>query len=37
LENIRDWHYVYFLYKFPWKNLTSLIYGSYSRYQYSSK
>ena len=37
LENIRDWHYVYFLYKFPWKNLTSLIYGSYSRYQYPSK
>ena len=37
LENIRDWHYVYFLYKFPWKNLTSLIYGPYSRYQYSSK
>ncbi len=37
LENIRDWHYVFFLYKFPWKNLTSLIYGPYSRYQYSSK
>ena len=37
LENIRDWHYVYFLYKFPWKNLTSLIYGPYSRYQYPSK
>jgi len=37
LENIRHWHYVCFLYKFPWKNLTSLIYGSYSRYQYSSK
>jgi len=37
LENIRDWHYVCFLYKFPWKNLTSLIYGSYSRYQYPSK
>ena len=37
LENIRDWHYVYFLYKFPWKNLTSLNYGTYSRYQYSSK
>jgi len=37
LENIRDWHYVYFLYKFPLKNLTSLIYGPYSRYQYPSK
>ena len=37
LENIRDWHYVCFLYKFPWKNLTSLIYGSYSRYQYPSE
>ena len=37
LENIRDWHYVYFLYKFPWKILTSLIYGPYSRYQYPSK
>jgi len=37
LENIRDWHYVCFLYKFPWKNLTSLIYGPYSRYQYPSK
>ena len=37
LENIRDWHYVCFLYKFLWKNLTSLIYGPYSRYQYPSK
>ena len=37
LENIRDWHYVCFLYKFPWKNLTSLIYGPYSRNQYTSK
>ena len=37
LENIRDWHYVYFLYKFPWKNQTSLIYGPYSRNQYPSK
>ena len=37
LENIRDWHYVYFLYKFPWKNLKSLIYGPYSRNQYPSK
>ena len=37
LQNIRDWHYVCFLYKFPWKNLTSLIYGPYSRYQYPSK
>ena len=37
LENIRDWHYAYFLYKFLWKNHTSLIYGPYSRYQYSSK
>ncbi len=37
LENIRDWHYVSFLYKLLWKNLTSLIYGSYSRYQYPSK
>jgi hypothetical protein len=37
LENIRDWHYVCFLYKFLWKNLTSLIYGSYSRYQYPSR
>ena len=37
LENIKDWHYVYFLYKFRWKNLTSLNYGSYSRYQYPSK
>jgi len=37
LENIRDWHYVCFLYKFAWKNLKSLNYGSYSRYQYPSK
>jgi len=32
LENIRDWHYVCFLYKFLLKNLTLLIYGPYSRY-----
>jgi len=32
MKNIRYWHYVCFLYKFPWKNLTSLIYGPYSRY-----
>ena len=31
LRNIKDWHYDGFLYKFPWKNLTSLIYGPYSR------
>ena len=37
LENIRDWHYISFLYKFLWKNLTSLFYGTYSRHQYSSK
>jgi len=32
LENIKDWHYAGFLYKFPWKNLTSLIYGTNSRH-----